>query len=237
MTVTEELIYQHADTKLRGWLYRPDHIETPLPAIMIAHDWSGCNDLAKERAKIFAEQGYIGFAIDMYGDGRVGSNNEEKQALMQPLMNNRKYLVERMQIALSVLNNMPKVKQQSIAAIGFCFGGLCVLDLARSGANLKAVVSFHGFLDSPLTGDSHGINAHVLALHGYDDPMVSPKNIQDFADEMTKLKANWEIHMYGQTSHAFTNPLASEPEAGLIYQPETARKAFRAMNNFLGDLL
>ena len=237
MIITKEITYYHADTVLKGWICTPQKIDAPVPAIMVAHDWTGCSESTKARAQVFAQQGYIGFAIDMYGEGRVGSNNDEKQALMQPLMSNRKYLIERMQVAFSVLNNMTQVKQQSIAAIGFCFGGLCVLDLARSGANLKAVVSFHGLLHKDPSIPDLGINAQILALHGYNDPMVKPQDVEAFADEMTKHNANWEIHMYGQTSHAFTNPFADDPEVGLIYQPDTARKAFRAMNNFLGDLL
>lgn len=237
MVVTEDLIYQHGNEELKGFLAKPEHITTPLPAILIVHDWTGCNDLVKERAKAFALQGYIGFAVDMYGEGRTGQTNEEKQALMGPLLENRNLLKERMHCALSRLKEIPDIKADAIAAIGFCFGGLCVLDLARTGADLKAVVSFHGLLHSDKTYKTQPIKASILALHGYQDPMVKPQQVIEFANEMDEYASTWEMMMFGHTSHAFTNPLANQPEFGLIYKPEVARKAFRAMHNLFEDVL
>ncbi len=234
---TVDKIYKHGGLNLKGFIAKPENITEPVPAILIVHDWSGCNDFAKERARNFAHQGYIGFAVDMYGEGRLGQTNEEKQHLMSPLMHNRNLLKERMQLAFNELRSMPEVKQNSIAAIGFCFGGLCALDLARTGADLKAVVSFHGLLHRDLDFSLKPIKASILALHGYDDPMVRPEQIQEFADEMSQLTSQWEVCMYGHTSHAFTNPLAQQPDLGLLYQPDVARRAFRAMNNLFEDVL
>jgi len=129
--------------------------------VLVVHDWSGCNELAKERAKVLAEQGFVAFAVDMYGEGRVGVTNEEKQALMQPVISNRQLLRERMQRAYQVLAELPLVQTDKMVAIGFCVGGLCVLDLARSGAGVAGVVSFHGSLHQiPLLNPSQSLRIY-----------------------------------------------------------------------------
>ena len=236
MIISEEKIYQHGAVTLKGWIfYTPS--QEPKPGIIVAHDWTGCGDMAKERARLLAEQGYVAFAIDMYGEGRMGQTNEEKQALMLPIISNRALLRERMIVALTVLKESPQVKANYIAAIGFCFGGLCVLDLARTGADIKAVVSFHGLLHQDTEFHSKEIKANVLVLHGYDDPMVSSADVQQFCAEMTTLKAKWQMNIYGNTSHAFTNPLAHDHQLGLVYEPDTARKAFQAMDALFSEVL
>ncbi len=236
MIISEEKIYQHGAVTLKGWIfYMPS--QEPKPGIIVAHDWTGCADLAKERARLLAEQGYVAFAIDMYGEGRVGQTNEEKQALMLPIVSDRALLRDRMIVALEVLKKSPQVKANVIAAIGFCFGGLCVLDLARSGADIKAVVSFHGLLHQDADFQAQEIKANVLVLHGYEDPMVSSADVERFCAEMTALKAKWQINIYGNTSHAFTNPLAHDHQLGLVYQPDTARKAFQAMDALFSEVL
>jgi dienelactone hydrolase len=237
MLMIEEKHYLHGDTLLKGWLYYQSDSPHVRPGVLVVHDWSGCNELTKERAKVLAEQGFVAFAIDMYGEGRVGVTNEEKQALMQPVISNRQLLRERMQRAYQLLAELPLVQTDKMVAIGFCFGGLCVLDLARSGAGVAGVVSFHGLLHDDPNFVPEQISADILILHGYNDPMVSPQAVQKFCDEMTRLKANWQVNMYGNTSHAFTNPMANDVELGLIYQPETSEKAFQEMNAFFKRIL
>ena len=236
MIISEEKIYQHGAVKLKGWIfYTPS--QEPKPGIIVAHDWTGCGDMAKERARLLAEQGYVAFAIDMYGEGRMGQTNEEKQALMLPIISDRALLCDRMIVALEVLKESPQVKANVIAAIGFCFGGLCVLDLARSGADIKAVVSFHGLLHQDANFQAQEIKANVLVLHGHDDPMVSSADVERFCAEMTALKAKWQMNIYGNTSHAFTNPFAHDHQLGLVYEPDTARKAFQAMDALFSEVL
>lgn len=230
-----EQVYHHHELELRGWIALPANISKPCPAVLVIHDWTGCNEMAKERAQKLAEQGYIGFAIDMYGQGRCGNSNTEKQALMQPLLADRALLQARVLAAVRVLQEMPLVNQNALAALGFCFGGLCALDLARSGEKIQAVVSFHGLLQSP--GLSvQTIHAKILVLHGYRDPMVLPQDLLNFAAEMQDLDADWQLHIYGRAKHAFTNPLAHDEALGLVYDELVADQAFQEMASFLQDV-
>lgn len=236
MILTQEKTYLHGDEVLKGLMAKNSDNESIRPGIIIVHDWSGCNDFAKEQAKILASQGYIAFAVDMYGEGRVGQTNEEKQALMEPLISNRNLIRERLQLALNTLLEIPQVNSDAIAVIGFCFGGLCALELARSGADIQGVVSFHGILNADSQLQTHPIKARVLVLHGYNDPMVTPDVVNHFCQEMTKAQADWQTHIYGDTSHAFTNPLANDPSLGLIYNHQTARRAYAQMHALFEEI-
>ena len=144
---------------------------------------------------------------------------------------------DRIRAAFDALVAMSEVDSSRIAVIGFCFGGLCALDLARSGAEVKAVVSFHGLLNKPKEIANNPICAKILALHGYDDPMVSPDDVNAFCQEMTEENVDWQVNMYGQTQHAFTNPHAHDEQLGTIYNPTAERRAFQAMTNFLKEVL
>lgn len=206
------------------------------PLVLIAHDWTGCNNFAREKAKKLADLGYLGFAIDMFGKGKLGATKEEKSALIQPFVANRSLLLQRIQAALSAAKNLTMVDQQKIAAMGFCFGGLCVLDLARSGADLKGVVSFHGLLGAPEGLPKNTIRAKVLALHGYDDPMVPPAQVNAFAQEMTQAQADWQIHIYGNTMHAFTNPEAHDADFGTVYASQADQRSWLSMKNFFEEI-
>lgn len=229
-------IYHHGEQELHGFLAYNDKIDKPRPAILIAHDWSGRNALACERAEMIANMGYVAFALDMYGQGRLGETVDEKMALMSPLANDRRLLRDRIRAAYDALIEMPEVDLERVAAIGFCFGGLCVLDLARSGLDFKAAISFHGLLNAPDIAMHEKIKAKILALHGYDDPMVKPEQVQAFCEEMTKAQADWQVYMYGNTQHAFTNPQAHDANLGTIYNPLAEKRAFQAMKNLLDEV-
>ncbi len=228
--------YHDGNVLLEAMIARPTHLIGKKPAVMVVHDWSGKNEFACTKAEKLAERGYIGFALDMYGKGRLGNTNEEKLALMSPLMANRQMLQQRIQAAFTTVQQIPDVDPNKIAVIGFCFGGLCALDLARSGTNIAGAVSFHGLLGAPEHRGSEKITAKILALHGYNDPMAKPDQIIAFGDEMTAAHADWQLHMYGNTAHAFMNPLANDPAAGLVYKPETAARAWRLMEDFLNEI-
>lgn len=228
--------YYHGDKALHGYLAAGDAADKPKPAVLIAHDWSGRNAFACHKADMLAAMGYIGFAIDMYGEARLGSTNEEKMALMQPLVSDRGLLRQRIRAAFDALKAMPEVDSQRIAAIGFCFGGLCVLDLARSGAGISGVVSFHGLLSSAKELPNEQIHAKILVLHGYDDPMVKPDDVNQFCQEMTLANVDWQVHQYGHTSHSFTNPEANDSGLGLIYNAVAERRSIQSMANFLQEL-
>ena len=228
--------YQDKDTLLEGYYVYDDSVQNKRPGILVCHDWSGKNDFAKQKAEQLAELGYVGFALDLYGKGKIGTSNEEKSALMQPLINDRQHvLLPRMLAAWNTMKSLPQVDTQQTGAIGFCFGGLCALDLARSGVDIQAIASFHGLLN-PLSHPTNApIKAKILAFHGFEDPMVPPELLIGFANEMTKAKANWEIDIYGHTQHAFTNPTANDPQSGLIYQPLAATRSFQSLINFLAE--
>ena len=203
----------------------------------MAPDWTGCNDFTCQKAQQMVEMGYIGFAIDMYGEGKLGKNNEEKSALIQPMIDDRQLLIKRITAAYQQLQKQPEVIVNKIAAMGFCFGGLCVIDLARSGADVLGVVSFHGLLfPLPDTIKQNTIQAKLLILHGYEDPMVPPDSVIAFTNEMTQTQVDWQLHMYGKTMHAFTNPLANDKNFGTVYSQVAERRALQSMVNFLDEL-
>lgn len=145
-------------------------------------------------------------------------------------------LQRRMEAALAAVKLMPWTDGGRIAAIGFCFGGLCALDLARSGADIKGVVSFHGLLGAPEHTQNNRIKAKVLALHGHDDPMVPVEQVIAFEQEMTRAGADWQLHVYGNTMHAFTNPMANDPGFGTVYQKDADRRSWQSMKNFLEEI-
>jgi dienelactone hydrolase len=233
---TENLIYHHDKKACQGHLAFDNSHEKKRPGVLVFHDWSGQNDFAREKAKTLAEMGYFGFAADLYGEGQTGETTDEKQALMMPLVENRAYLLARIKASFDALLAHPLVDTTKTAAIGFCFGGLCALDLARNTEKLSGAVSFHGLLNRDENTPIHPITAKLLVLHGYDDPMVPPEQVKAFCDEMTSAKADWQLSMYGQTTHAFTNPDANDKALGTQYNPKTASRAFEAMNTFFKHL-
>lgn len=234
---TSTVIYHHDNKEFHGFVAFDLKNTQPRGAVLVAHDWSGQNNFARQKAEMLAKMGYVGFAIDMYGEGRTGNTTEEKMALMQPVIEDRSLLRSRIKAALDALIALPQVDSNRIGAIGFCFGGLCVLDLARSGANVKGVVSFHGLLNKPENLPDEKIKAKVLALHGYDDPMVRPEAVNAFCEEMTKAQVDWQLHQYGHTKHAFTNPDAHDENLGTIYNALAERRSLQAMTDFFEEIM
>lgn len=206
------------------------------PGVLVAHDWGGRNELALNTAARLAKLGYSAFALDMYGGARVCDSMEERAQRMGELIANRAMLMARMQAALSAMCQQAEVDRGRTAAVGFCFGGRCVLDLARSGADVGGVVSFHGLLEPPPSELCKPITAQVLALHGYRDPMAKPDMLAAFEQEMLGSCEDFQVHVYGRAMHAFANPKANNPDFGTAYEPRTAHRAFRTMEGFLSDL-
>lgn len=235
MIITNELNYNDEGTVCRGFIAYNSESSTPMPAVMVVHDWGGRGDDACAKARQLAALGYVGFAIDMYGQAQLGHDELEKRALMTPLMNNRQKLLQRIKAAFDFLAQLPQVDKKNIAAIGYCFGGLCVLDLARSGTDVKAVASFHGLLSAPPGDTGKAIKTSILVLHGYDDPLAKPEQVNQFALEMTARKADWQIHMYGLTAHSFTNPQAHDLQKGLVYNEQAERRSWQSTQAFLEE--
>ena len=234
--VSNTVGYLDGDVLLEGFFAFDDSIVGRRPAVLINHTWAGRDDFVAEKAKKLAALGYLGFAVDMYGKGVLGSCPEENAKLMQPLMDNRQMLQKRMHAALYAVKLLPWVDDDKIAAMGFCFGGLCSLDLARAGADLKGVVSFHGLLGAPVNIQGNAIKAKILAFHGHDDPMVPVEQVLAFEREMTEARADWQLHTFGNTMHAFTNPSANNPDFGTVYHTDADKRSWIGMENFLTEI-
>lgn len=185
---------------------------------------------------MLAALGYVGFSIDMYGEGKTGDTKEEKMGLIQPLLDDRALLARRINSAVDKVKTLNFVDASRMGAIGFCFGGLCVLDLARSGARVSGVVSFHGLLFPPQHHASQLITAKILVLHGHDDPMVPVEQVNAFETEMTNAHVDWQLNVYSQTMHGFTNPMANDPAFGTVYNPVIDSRSWIAMKNFFLEI-
>nr|WP_228024634.1 dienelactone hydrolase family protein [cf. Phormidesmis sp. LEGE 11477] len=208
----------------------------PRPGVMVTSTFVGQSAFETQKAELLAELGYVGFAIDVYGQGKRATSPAEAGELMAVLNEDRELLAARMTLALKTIRELPQVDTAQVAAIGFCFGGKCVLDLARTGADVKGVVSFHGIYDPPPTG-AEQISAAVLVLHGWEDPLSPREDTVALTDELTQKGADWQVHMYGHTAHAFTNPKAQAKAAGMFFVPRAAERGWQVMQNFLTSQL
>lgn len=233
---SQKIEYGEGETLLEGYLVYDSTIKGKIPAILVAHTFAGRDEFACKQAERIAELGYVGFALDVYGKGKIGKSKEENYQLMHPLLEDRSLLRRRMLAALATVKSLPMVNPKSVAAIGFCFGGLCVLDLARSGADLQGVVSFHGLLNAPENLKNEKIKAKIMALHGYDDPLVPMSQVPQFEQEMSAAHCDWQLHTYSNTMHGFTNPKANDPSFGTVYNPTSAKRAWQSMQNFFNEI-
>ncbi len=236
MLHTQKIEYYHEDTVLEGYVAYHKEGSNKKPAVLVAHDWSGHNDFVCQKAERLAELGYIGFAIDMYGKGKLGKDNAEKAALIKPLMDDRELLRGRILAAYETVRKLDDVNTAKIGAIGFCFGGLCVLDLARSDVDVRGVVSFHGLLSAPANSQPQPTRTKMLVLHGHDDPMVPPAQVTAFENEMTAANADWQVHIYSHTKHAFTNPKANDPDFGTVFNTLSDKRSWVSMKSFFEEI-
>ncbi len=238
MAIRERLIeYRDGSTLLEGFLCHDDSRPGPLPALLIAHDWSGRGEFVERKARRLAWHGFAAFALDMFGKGKRGATTAECSALITPFVEDRALLARRITAALAAARGLPEVDARRIAALGFCFGGMCVLDLARSGADVRGVVSVHGLLKPTGLPSQGKVRAKVLMLHGYDDPMGPPEDVLAIAKEFSAAGADWQLHAYGNTRHAFTNPHANDPALGLMYDEAADRRAWHSLLQFLDEVL
>lgn len=236
MLQTSKIEYVHNNTLLEGYCALDDSKHGKKPAVLVVHDWTGRNDFACQKAEQLAELGYVGFAVDMFGIGKLGKTKEEKQALIEPFVKDRKLLRDRIHAAFDTVRKMDAVNVARIGVIGFCFGGMVALDLARSGAELRGAVSIHGLLGKPENLPDKKIHAKVLALHGYLDPMVSHEQLTAFEKEMADNSVDWQVHIYGNAMHAFTNPNAHDPDFGTVYNKLADRRSWAITKDFLAEI-
>tara|TARA_X000000368_G_scaffold412077_1_gene397880 strand:+ start:544 stop:1245 length:702 start_codon:yes stop_codon:yes gene_type:complete len=230
---TEEVNYLVQDKQFKAFVAYPEQQNSPL--VLIVHTWAGRDEFVQNKAIELAQEGFVAMAVDMYGDARVGASTEENQSMMAPLIEDREKLKSVITAAVETGKQLEGVDTSKIAAIGYCFGGLVVLDLARSGIDINGVVSFHGLLMGSDISDK-GIQAKVLVLHGERDPMVPLSMIDEFQQEMTEAQADWQLHSYGNAYHAFTNPDANDPDFGTQYNQNADKRSWQSMMNFFSEI-
>lgn len=220
---------------LEGYLAVPAG-EGPFHAVLIAPNWVGQSPWDNRVADKLAALGYVALAIDVYGKGRRGDPAGDNSALMGPWVADRAALRRRLIAAVDAAAALPQVDDEHMAIIGYCFGGLCALDVARSGdPRIKAAVSFHGIYN-PGLGAAGPISAKVLVLHGWEDPYTPPQDHHALAAELTAAGADWQIIAYGHTYHSFTNQHANAPGTAM-YSPDADRRSWAAMTGHLADVL
>ena len=230
---TEKITYQSGENSFEGFLAQPEGDSNP--CVLIAHTWAGRDAFVEEKAKLLTELGYAAFAIDMYGDGKIGTSNEENAGMMQPLLDDREELARRALASLDAVSKIDSIDASKIVIMGYCFGGLVAMDLARTGADIKGAVSFHGFLAGP-ENSTNEIKAKLLALHGDSDPMVGQDQIESFRQEMTSKKVDWQLHVFGGAMHSFTNPEANDPDFGAVYSKNADERSWKIFIDLLKEL-
>jgi dienelactone hydrolase len=236
MMQTQTLVFEHDGDELEQYASVDTSMVGPRPLVLVAHAWRGQDDFARAKADGLAALGYVGVAIDMYGRGVHAADAQEAASLMQPFASDRAYTRERLRANLEAALRLDDVDPDRVGAIGFCFGGMCVLELARSGADLRAVTSFHGMLDTDMPAESGAVQASILVCHGHDDPWATPDVVRDVQQEMTEAGADWQMHIYGGTMHAFTHVGADDPESGVRYDANADRRSWRAMRGLFEDV-
>lgn len=228
---TETIAYHEGDTELIGYLARNPAIDDPMPGILIVHEWTGLGEHPKNSARRLAELGYVAFALDMYGGGKLAKDATQAAEWSSTFKNDPAFARRRFEAALNTLEKQPGVDPERIAAIGYCFGGTIVLEMARMGVDVQAVVSFHGGLASNVAEDQRDLEAPVLVCHGAADPHVPQEEVKAFLDEMKAANAKFEFVQYQDAVHSFTNPEADSESAR--FDPTAARRSWIAMLNFL----
>jgi len=227
---TREVEYKHGDTVLQGFIAWDDALKGPRPGVLVVHEWWGHNEHARTQAKRLAEAGYVGFALDMYGKGKVTTHPKDAQAFMSEVKKDPAVIPARFHAALEQLKLDPHVAPDRIAAIGYCFGGSVVLNAARSGEDLDAVVSFHGSLATKSPAEQAKVTARILVLTGAADPFVPPEQVEAFTQEMKAAGAKFQVVSYPGAKHGFTNPDAGKAGMdALEYNAEVDQKSWAAM--------
>ena len=237
MSIKTRLVdYRDGEHVFEGKLAWNDAINEPRPGVIVAHTIRGRSGFEEDKAGLLAEMGYTGFAIDVYGKDAIGGDFDDCREMMESLRSQREVLQRRLLCAVRALRDQAEVDASRIAAIGYCFGGLCVLDIARTGEPLAGVVSFHGLFDPPGNTAGNRVRARILALHGWDDPLASPEQAVALGEELTSMGADWQLHCYGNVRHAFTNPAADASTGVTVYNDAADRRSWAAAQYFLSEL-
>lgn len=239
---TSEYLYQADTLSCKGYVAYPSKIENP-PIVMIVPTWEGLNSFAKEQAENMAMSGYVGFAVDIYGNGITAEAPEEASKLMLPLFTNRALLRKRILAAYAAAKEIPNADHSKIAAMGFCFGGLTVIELMKSGAHLSAAISFHPVLANQMFDHkailepmADQIKTPFLLLHGYKDPLVPAQDLLNLQQELSAKNVDWQIHIYGTAAHAFTNPDACDTAGGMYFDKRSRDRSMKTLYHYLKEV-
>jgi dienelactone hydrolase len=235
---TETVEYKQDGTVLEGFVAYREDIKGKVPGVVVVPDWMGVSDHYKSIAKKLADLGYVVFVADIYGKGVRPKNAQEAATEANKYRGNDRSLMRaRIKAALDELKKSGKVDTSRIAAMGYCFGGTVVLELARSGADIAGVVSFHGGLSTPTPEDAKNIKAKVLVLHGADDPNVPPAEVAAFQEEMRRGNVDWQMIFYGDAVHSFTTPAAGNDKSkGVAYNEKADKRSWEAMKSFFKEI-
>jgi dienelactone hydrolase len=235
---TNTLTYYDGHVELEAFIAHPSTTQSKIPLIILCHAFAGRDGFINEKAQAIASDlGYAAFALDMYGKHVLGKSKEESIALKEPFMKDRALLQRRALIGLNTAQQLSFIDGTRTAVVGFGLGGICALDIARSGAMVKGAVSIYGQLFQPPPHLIKPIHAKILVLQGYLDTIVKPPEVALFEDEMHKAHVDWQLHIYGDAYHAFAAPSANEPHAGLLYNPVAEQRAWHLTELFLKEIM
>lgn len=233
---TQAIPYRDGDTALQGYLVYDDAVTGPRPGVLICHEWWGLTDYIRSRAQQIAQLGYVAFALDMYGHGKVTGHPDQAQTWSSDLYN-RALVRSRAKLGLDVLANHPLVDRSRLAAMGYCMGGNVALELAYSGADLRGVAAFHSSLPPPSLEHTPPIKAKIFIGHGADDPLLLPERVSKFIEAMRNSGVDWQMISYGRAMHGFTNPAADQYGVhGVAYNADADRRSWQHLKLFLAEI-
>lgn len=234
---TKVIEYRDGDVVLEGFLAWDSAATVDSPGVLVVHQWLGLTEYEKSRCKQLAQLGYVAFALDVYGQGIRPATQQDAGQQSAVYKTDRDLLRRRLTLGLEQLRAQEGVAKSQIAAIGYCFGGTGALELARSGADISGVVSFHGGLDSPTPADGKNIKAKLLICHGADDPFVPAADIEAMKSELNAAKVDWQMISYSGAVHSFTQPMAGNDNSrGAAYHEKSDQRSWRAMQSFFDEL-
>ena len=235
---TKVVEYRDGDTTLEGYVaWDPAKAGAAAPGILVVHQWMGLTEYEKSRCKQLAEMGYVAFALDIYGKGIRPTEVSEAGRLAGVYKADRDLYRRRLNLGLEQLRAQKSVDKERVAAIGYCFGGTGVIELARSGAKFRGAVSFHGGLDSPAPSDGKNIKAKLLICHGADDPFVPEADIDAMKKEFNDAGVDWQMIYYSGAVHSFTQPMAGNDNSrGAAYNKLADMRSWQAMQDFFAEL-
>ena len=235
--ITQTVPYQHQGLNFIGYLAYDDALQGTRPGILVVHEWWGLNAYARYRAEKLANLGYVAFALDMYGEGKSTQHPKEASEWSKQVTSNIGHWQERARAGLEVLLNDPRTDRTRIAAIGYCFGGSTVQQLAYSGAPVKAVVSFHGSLLTPDKEQVGQTKAKILICQGAQDPFSPPTAVQDYLTGMNKTDLHWQMVIFSGARHSFTNPDADKAGmAALAYNKAADERSWSYMKQLFEEV-